>query len=35
MHQDFYTRNPGNGYCSFVIDPKLAQARQQWADWIQ
>ena len=35
VHQDFYSRNPGNGYCSFVIDPKLAQARRQWADWIQ
>lgn len=35
VHQDFYTRNPGNGYCAFIIDPKLAKARKQWAQWVQ
>jgi peptide-methionine (S)-S-oxide reductase len=24
-HQDFYTNNPEQGYCSFVIRPKLAK----------
>ncbi|WP_296311668.1 peptide-methionine (S)-S-oxide reductase MsrA [Winogradskyella sp. UBA3174] len=27
-HQDFYKNNPGYGYCSFVIDPKLAKLRK-------
>lgn len=27
-HQDFYKNNPDYGYCSFVIDPKLAKLRQ-------
>ena len=35
VHQDFYERNPGNGYCTFIIDPKIAKARKQWAEWIQ
>lgn len=35
VHQDFYTRNPSNGYCAYIIDPKLANARKQWADWVQ
>nr|WP_306428168.1 peptide-methionine (S)-S-oxide reductase MsrA [Brevibacterium sp. 68QC2CO] len=34
-HQDFYNRNPFNGYCTFIIDPKVAQARRQWADWMK
>ncbi|GAA1998750.1 peptide-methionine (S)-S-oxide reductase MsrA [Brevibacterium samyangense] len=33
-HQDFYTRNPGNGYCSFIIDPKVARARSSYAEWM-
>lgn len=24
-HQDYYNQNPGQGYCSFVIAPKLAK----------
>ncbi|NNE33407.1 MAG: peptide-methionine (S)-S-oxide reductase MsrA [Winogradskyella sp.] len=31
-HQDFYKNNPSFGYCSFVIDPKLAKLRKLHAD---
>jgi len=31
-HQDFYKNNPNFGYCSFVIDPKLAKLRKLHAD---
>lgn len=26
-HQDYYNRNPNQGYCSFVISPKLSKIR--------
>ena len=31
-HQDYYKNNKGNGYCSFVITPKLTKLRQFHAD---
>ncbi len=31
-HQDFYKSNPEYGYCSFVIDPKLAKLRELHSD---
>lgn len=31
-HQDFYENNPEYGYCSFVIDPKLAKLRKLHSD---
>ncbi|MEJ6792624.1 MAG: peptide-methionine (S)-S-oxide reductase MsrA [Lacinutrix sp.] len=31
-HQDFYRSNQGMGYCTFVIDPKLAKLRRLHAD---
>ena len=31
-HQDYYINNQGNGYCSFVITPKLAKLRKLHAD---
>ncbi len=31
-HQDYYKNNEGNGYCSFVITPKLAKLRELYAD---
>lgn len=31
-HQDFYKNNQGQGYCSFVITPKLAKLRKLHAD---
>ncbi len=26
-HQDYFAQNPGNGYCSIVIEPKIVKAR--------
>ncbi|WCO01250.1 peptide-methionine (S)-S-oxide reductase MsrA [Psychroserpens ponticola] len=31
-HQEYYKNNQGNGYCSFVITPKLTKLRQFHAD---
>lgn len=31
-HQDYYNRNRDQGYCSFVITPKLAKLRKLYAD---
>ena len=31
-HQDFYSNNKTMGYCSFVIEPKLAKLRKLHAD---
>lgn len=31
-HQDYYRRNQEQGYCSFVITPKLAKLRKLHAD---
>ena len=31
-HQDYYINNQNNGYCSFVITPKLAKLRKLHAD---
>ncbi len=30
-HQNYYARNPNQGYCAAVIAPKLAKLRQKWA----
>lgn len=30
-HQDYYNRNPGQGYCMAVIRPKLAKFRKAWS----
>jgi len=27
-HQDYFNRNPGNGYCQFAIPPKLEKLRK-------
>jgi len=29
-HQDYYTQNPNQGYCSVVIAPKVAKFRKQF-----
>jgi peptide-methionine (S)-S-oxide reductase len=30
-HQEYYARNPGQGYCQAVIRPKLAKFRKAWS----
>ncbi len=34
-HQDFYTRNPSQGYCRAVIQPKLEKFRKAFADHLR
>lgn len=34
-HHDYYARNPGQGYCRAVIEPKLAGFRQRYRDWLK
>ncbi|MCA1612905.1 MAG: peptide-methionine (S)-S-oxide reductase MsrA [Acidobacteria bacterium] len=31
-HRDYYRRNPGQGYCRAVIEPKVAKFRQQYLE---
>jgi len=31
-HQDYYRRNPGQGYCQFVIGPKMEKFRKVFKD---
>ncbi len=31
-HQDFYRRNPAQGYCRVVIDPKMSAFRAKYAE---
>lgn len=31
-HQNYYNNNPGQGYCSMVIAPKLSKFMKQYAD---
>ena len=33
-HQNFYARNPSQGYCNFSIPPKLAKLRAKFVDLI-
>ncbi|MGK7221316.1 peptide-methionine (S)-S-oxide reductase MsrA [Kocuria flava] len=33
-HQDFYARQPWNGYCQVIINPKLATVRQRYSAWL-
>ena len=34
-HQDYYRRNPEQGYCQVIIDPKLAKFRSMFVDRIR
>jgi peptide-methionine (S)-S-oxide reductase len=31
-HQEYFRRNPGQGYCQAVVGPKVAKFRKQFAD---
>ncbi len=34
-HQDYYRKHPGQGYCGFVIAPKLDKFRKKFADLVR
>ena len=34
-HQDYFAQNPGNPYCSIVIQPKVLKARHAYSVWIK
>lgn len=34
-HQDYFTNNPANPYCSVVIDPKIVKARKAYTKWFK
>lgn len=34
-HQDYFNNNPGNGYCSIVIAPKIVKARSAYTTWFK
>jgi len=34
-HQDYFNQNPGNGYCSIVIAPKITKARSAYTKWFK
>lgn len=34
-HQDYFNNNPGNGYCSIVIEPKIVKARAAYTKWFK
>lgn len=33
-HQDFYRKQPFNGYCQVIINPKVAKMRQRYASFL-
>jgi peptide-methionine (S)-S-oxide reductase len=34
-HQDYFNKNPGQGYCSAVVAPKVSKARKEFFDKYQ
>lgn len=34
-HQDYFNKNPSNGYCSIVIAPKIIKARSTYTKWFK
>jgi peptide-methionine (S)-S-oxide reductase len=34
-HQDYYERNPDQGYCAFVVGPKVAKFRQKFSQYLR
>jgi peptide-methionine (S)-S-oxide reductase len=33
-HQDFFAKNPNQGYCNAVVSPKMAKARKAFAEFV-
>src|SRR6476660_1597116 len=34
-HQEYFAKNPGQGYCSFVVAPKVAKFRKKFAEKVK
>jgi peptide-methionine (S)-S-oxide reductase len=34
-HQEYFARNPGQGYCSFVVAPKVAKFKKTFAEKVK
>jgi peptide-methionine (S)-S-oxide reductase len=34
-HQDYYEHNPNQGYCSFVVGPKVAKLRKNFSELLK
>jgi peptide-methionine (S)-S-oxide reductase len=34
-HQDYFAKNPGNGYCQAVVLPKVAKVRASFAQYLR
>jgi peptide-methionine (S)-S-oxide reductase len=34
-HQDYYEKNPGDGYCQFNADPKIKKVREKFAEQVK
>lgn len=34
-HQDHFNKNPGNGYCTVVIAPKIVKARSAYTQYFK
>lgn len=35
VHHNYFARNPNQGYCMAVIEPKLAKFRQRYREWLK
>lgn len=34
-HQDYFERNPNQGYCQFVIEPKVSKFQKEFKDYLK
>ena len=34
-HQDYFKNNPNQGYCVFVVSPKVSHFKQEYKDWVK
>jgi peptide-methionine (S)-S-oxide reductase len=34
-HQDFFAKNPGQGYCNMVVKPKMAKTAKAFVSYLK
>jgi len=34
-HQNYFVNNPDQGYCTFVVAPKVRKSAQYFAEWLK